>query len=96
MKTGRHKLHMLFCSLSVRLDASPINFSNTKEKWVLRSVLGAELFAFADAVNAEMMLQHDLGPVIYCDMPLPVLTDTLQSLICDCEVHYNYGEDYDD
>lgn len=53
-----------------------IHFASRKAKNVVRSVLGAEICASADAGDVGIVLRHDLRAILRSDLPLRVLTDS--------------------
>lgn len=52
------------------------HFASMKEKRVVRSVLGAQIFAFSDVVDVAIMLRHALRAIQQPERPLIELTDS--------------------
>lgn len=53
-----------------------LHFSSHKSRRVVRSVLGAETYAFADAFDYAHALKHDLESILDQKIPLQMLTDS--------------------
>ena len=56
--------------------ASLIEYSSSKSKRIVRSVLGAETFGMADACDASIVLQHDIKKITGRNMKIRILTDS--------------------
>ena len=63
-----------------------LHYSSHKSRRVTRSVLGAELYAFADSFHVAYMLKHDLQSIMKRHIPLTMLTDSksLFNVITKC------------
>ena len=57
-------------------NTAPIDFSSTKSRRVVRSVLGAETFALANSCDTAIVLQHDLKQILKRTLKIKILTDT--------------------
>lgn len=57
-------------------NACVVLFASSKSKRVFRSVLGAEIFAFADGADEALILMHDLRYMLKEEVPLKALTDS--------------------
>lgn len=55
-----------------------LDYSSKKSKRVVRSILGGEVYAFADGFERAFMLRHDLQTIYRKKIPLHILTDSLQ------------------
>ena len=53
-----------------------IHYSSHKSRRVTRSVLGGEVYAFADAFDFAFTLKHDLQVMLCQKIPLTILTDS--------------------
>lgn len=56
--------------------ASHVCFSSYKSQRVVRSVLGGELYALADAADLAFVLKRDLEAALAMEVPVVVLTDS--------------------
>lgn len=55
-----------------------LEYSSRKSKRVVRSILGGEVYAFADGFDRAFMIRHDLQMIYNMEIPLHILTDSLQ------------------
>ena len=55
-----------------------LDFGSKKSRRVVRSVLGGEVYAFAEAFDRAYMLRHDLQRILNQPIPLWMLTDSKQ------------------
>lgn len=53
-----------------------INFSSTKSKRIIRSVLEGEACAFADEFDCLFTLKHDLQSMIATNIPIHMIKDS--------------------
>lgn len=53
-----------------------LHYNSYKAKRINRSVLGAEVYAFADAFDYAFTLKHDLEEILQSQVPLQILTDS--------------------
>lgn len=53
-----------------------IDYSSTKSRRVVRSVLGAETFGMADACDAAIVIQHDMKKILKRTFKIKLLTDS--------------------
>jgi hypothetical protein len=53
-----------------------IHYSRHKSRRITRSVLGGEVYAFADAFDFAFALKHDLQAILCQTIPLTILTDS--------------------
>ena len=53
-----------------------LNYSSRKKRRVTRSVLGCEVFAFADAFDSAYVLRQDLQQLLNVNIPLKMFTDS--------------------
>lgn len=53
-----------------------IKYASVKSRRVIRSVLGADMFALEDACDAAILLQHDLNIIINKTLKISLLTDS--------------------
>ena len=67
---------ILLCDSSNR--AHILEYSSRKSKRVVRSILGGEVYAFADGFDRAYILRHDLETIFRMKIPLHMLTDSLQ------------------
>lgn len=67
---------ILLCDSSNR--AHILEYSSRKSKRVVRSILGGEVYAFADGFDRAYILRHDLETIFQMKIPLHMLTDSLQ------------------
>lgn len=65
---------ILVCDASGKCNM--LHFSSYKSKRVTRSVLGAEVLAFADGFDYAYLLRHDLQRILAQHLPLAMLTDS--------------------
>lgn len=71
---------VLLCDSSGKCNI--LHFSSYKSKRVTRSVLGAEVLAFADGFDYAYLLRHDLKRMLNKDIPLAMLTDSESLFKC--------------
>ena len=57
--------------------ANLMHYNSYKSKRVVRSVLGGEMYAFADAFDAAFSIRHDLQRLLKKDVRLTLLTDSM-------------------
>lgn len=57
-------------------NANPIDYVRIKSRRVVRSVLGAETFALADACDNAILIQHDLQGSLNKKVKIKILTDS--------------------
>ena len=67
---------ILLCDSTNR--AHIFDYSSRKSKRVVRSILGGEIYAFADGFDRAFMLRHDLETICQTEIPLGIRTDSLQ------------------
>ena len=65
---------VLLCDASGRCNI--LRFASYKSKRSSRSVMGAEVLAFADAFDYAYLLRHDLTRIMNTELSLAVLTDS--------------------
>ena len=58
-------------------SANVLHFNSYKSKRVVRSVLGGETYAFADAFDISFTIRHDLRNTLQKDIKLTLLTDSM-------------------
>lgn len=66
---------ILLCDDSEK--ANVLHYSSYKSKRIVRSVLGGEVHAFADAYDATFTIRNDLKRLLKRDSKLTVLTDSM-------------------
>ena len=59
-------------------NAQVLDFSSKKSRRVVRSIMGGELIAFADAFDRTWILRYDLKRIYHHDVPNTMLTDSKQ------------------
>lgn len=57
-------------------NCNVIKFRSFKSKRVVRSVLGAEVYSFAEAFDAAFVIKTDLERILDTELPLSMLTDS--------------------
>ena len=67
---------ILLCDSTNR--AHIMDYSSRKSKRVVRSILGGEIYEFADGFDRAFMLRHDLETIYQTEIPLEIRTDSLQ------------------
>ena len=55
-----------------------LDYSSKKSRRVVRSILGGEVYAFADSFDRAYILRHDLQMIFKKKIPLHMFTDSLQ------------------
>lgn len=55
-----------------------LDFGSKKCKRVVRSILGGEVYAFAEAFDRAIMIRYDLEAIYKTEIPLQMFTDSLQ------------------
>jgi hypothetical protein len=68
--------YIIFLSDKTR-SCNQLHYSSHKSKTVIRSILGDEVMAFADAFDMAMIVRHDLRNLLHRNVPITILTDSL-------------------
>lgn len=72
-KHYRRRLDILYSS-NRSLETRNVDYSSRKPRIVVRPVLGSDLFAFSDTMEAANLIRHDLETVLTWDFSLRLQT----------------------
>lgn len=72
---GHSQLKYLIYLCDVTKKSNLLCYLSSKSRLVVRSILGGETYAFADALDAAFMLSHDLKNMTNASIPISIFTD---------------------